>query len=65
MAVAHSGDRGIDQGFGQAGLGGLAGGQALAEVGAEAAEFGDAGGDAGLLGTWRQRKCVSLKSLSV
>lgn len=40
----------IHQRLGQMGLGGLAGGQALAQVGAQAAQLGYAGDDAGLFG---------------
>jgi hypothetical protein len=38
------------------GLGGLAGGQALAQVGAQAAQLGYAGDDAGLFGVGWERK---------
>ncbi len=41
---------GLYQRLGQVGLGGLAGGQALAQVGAQAAQLGYAGDDAGLFG---------------
>ena len=40
----------LHQRLGQMGLGGLAGGQALAQVGAQAAQGGYAGDDAGLFG---------------
>ena len=40
----------FDEGVGEVGLHGLLRGEALAEGGAEAAEFGDASDDAGLLG---------------
>jgi hypothetical protein len=40
----------LHQRLGQMGLGGLAGGQALAQVGAQAAQLGYAGDDAGLFG---------------
>ena len=40
----------LDQRLGQMTLGGLAGGEALAQGGAEVAELGDAGDDAGLFG---------------
>ena len=44
------------QRFGQTGLHGLAFGQALAQVGAQAAQGGDAGDDAGLFGEGWERK---------
>jgi len=48
----------IDQRLGQMGLGGLAGGQALAQVGAQAAQLGYAGDDAGLFGEgWERDQC--------
>ena len=42
------------QRLGQTGLHGLAFGQTLAQVGAQAAQGGDAGDDAGLFGEWRK-----------
>jgi len=48
----------------QTGLHGLAFGQALAQVGAQAAQGGDAGDDAGLFGEWGKRKHVPIKRLS-
>ena len=52
------------QRLGQTGLHGLTFGQALAQVGAQAAQGGDAGDDAGLFGEWGKRKHVPIKRLS-
>jgi hypothetical protein len=49
-----SGGGGFDQGFGQAGLGGLAVGKVLAQVDAKATELVDAGDDSLLFVKWRQ-----------
>lgn len=46
---------GLHQGFGEEGLDGLPGGEALAQVGAQAAQGFDTGDDAGLFGKWRKR----------
>jgi hypothetical protein len=48
-----------DQRLGQMGLGGLAGRQALAQVGAQAAQLGYAGDDAGLFGEgWHWKRAI-------
>ncbi len=57
-----SGGLGLDQDFGQLRLRGLAGGQALAQVGAEAMQGFDAGDDAGLFGEGWKRNPVLLQT---